>query len=289
MRRVVTIEPIVVLYIWSSLVCRPALVKLEQEKACKVNLKLNDTFCNRILIGEFSNSTEALEMQTLLGGVHFWQTNLEAFIPLILMAIVGAVSDKFKVRKPFLILAFVGELLSVIGCILCVVFMKEWRVEIEGAVQIVVPALFGGPHMIISLAYAYISDISSMESRTFRIGIIQVFIHGTMLFSGYIGAILVTKWSYIQILSLTGFSLLITMLLTIFWLYEEEDMYIVLNKQAVTNTLNPKYLFETLHLIVKNAYTRIALVVLMGFFIDIVYNMVLSGRYNITYLYCRFL
>lgn len=279
MRRVITIEPVLALYVWSSLVCHASLIRLEQEKTCKANLALNETFCDRILNGEFSNSTEVAEILKILERLHFWQSNLETFIPLLLVSLVGAVSDKFKVRKPFLVLALIGELLSTIGCMFCVIFMKEWKVEVEGAVQIVVPALLGGPHLIISFSYAYISDITSMESRTFRIGILQGLMHGSMMLAEYIGGILVTRWSYFQILSLTIFFFIVTILVTIFWVYEEEDMHIVLNKQVVSNTLNPRHLFETLHLIVKNAYTRIALVVLMGFFIDIVYNMVLSGRF----------
>lgn len=277
-RRAISIEPVMALYVWSSLVCHSALNKLEKEKACRANLKFNDTFCDRLLNGEFSNSTEAAEIQALLHRLHQWQNHLETFIPLILISILGAVSDKFQIRKPFLVFTIIGELLALVGCILSVVFMKEWRVEVEGVLQIVVPAFFGGPEMGLSLAYAYISDYSSIESRTFRIGMLQAVIYGCILISEYVGAILVTRWTYFEIFLLTGVSIMMTIALTIFWLYEKEDMRIVFNKPAITNTLNPKNLFQTLSFIGKNFYTRAALVVAMGFFIDIVYSMVLAGK-----------
>lgn len=174
-RELITVEPVLACYICAAIIVIPSLQDLELEKACRVNRAFGDEVCAPILRGEHENLTEENTLvQTTVVDMHSWQNPLQQVMPLILVLFLGSYSDRHKIRKPFLVLPLVGELFSTASCILCVVFMGSWPLEVLGVSQGVVPSFFGGYTMLNMAAFSYIADVSSVEMRTLRIGIVQL-------------------------------------------------------------------------------------------------------------------
>lgn len=174
-RELITVEPLLACYICAAIIIIPSLQDLELEKACRVNRGFGDEICVPILQGEHENLTEENTLvQTTVVDMHSWQNPLQQVMPLILILFLGSYSDRHKIRKPFLILPLLGELFSVVSCVLCVVFMNSWPLEVLGVSQGVIPSFFGGYTMMNMAAFSYIADVSSVEMRTLRIGVVQL-------------------------------------------------------------------------------------------------------------------
>lgn len=203
-KHVITVEPIIACYIMSSILCGPALNQLELEKACKSNCDYNDTICDSIIQGTGTFPNETKRVQRIVADMHSWQGPLQSFTPLILVLFLGSYSDRHKLRKPFMLIPIFGEFFAVAGCILCVIFMREWPIEVQGFAQTVVPSFLGGQTMIVMAIFSYIADISTLEMRTLRIGIVQIVLNvcypAVQSFSG----ILFNAIGYIPMLCLAG-------------------------------------------------------------------------------------
>lgn len=69
-KNVITVEPVIGLYVFAATICGPALNNLEFEKSCKANLNISDAVCDAILVASDENFTytdELNKMQVHLG------------------------------------------------------------------------------------------------------------------------------------------------------------------------------------------------------------------------------
>ncbi|RZC35265.1 MFS 1 domain containing protein [Asbolus verrucosus] len=285
LKRVITVEPIITIYFLATMATGQTFEWLEIEKACRSNLQFNKTVCEAVLNRNPNFTLEFNKTQELILKMRTWQEPLETAFPLILVSFLGSFSDKYKLRKPFLLLSFLGELLAVFGCALSVVFMEEWPVEVLGVAQRVVPALFGGVPMIFTVAFAYIADITTTESRTFRMGIAFTFTHVSSLLGALSNVIVFHTVGYYGVLSIFGCLSLLVVFYVIFWLEEPTQSHIVWSKSFITDAFNPKCVVEAARLLLKKNNTNNVAFVFMGFFILIIYNLVLQGELATFILY----
>lgn len=248
---VITVEPIIACYLISSVLCAPALNQLELEKACKSNAGYNDTICDAIIgaTGEFEE--EATTVQRIIADMHSWQGPLQSFTPLILVLFLGSYSDRHRLRKPFMIIPIIGEFFAVAGCILCVIFMTEWPLEAQGVAQTVIPSFLGGQTMIVMAVFAYIADISTIEMRTLRIGVVQIVLNvcypAVQSFSGILFSII----GYIGILCLAALIYLVGLLYGIFCIKETRQPVDVDKKNLFVDIFNSKHAIETFNVLIK--------------------------------------
>ncbi|XP_019865125.1 uncharacterized protein LOC109594350 [Aethina tumida] len=287
-REVITIEPIIAAYVMASYLCGPALYNLEFEKSCRVNLAYNDTVCEAILSGYHQNYTGQNEqIQILIGDMHSWQSPLQTIMPLILVLFLGSFSDRHKWRKPFLVIPLIGELFAVVGVILCVVFMRSWPLEAQGILQTVVPSFFGGQTMVVMACFAYIADVSTVEMRTLRIGIVQIVLNACSPFVqsfsgklfeiiGYYGILLIAAALY-------GFGILYGL----FCIKEPRTPLKTGGPGILVDIFNPRHAVDTFNLMLKkkpgNDRFRILLVLLIMF----IYSGVNVGEFSVFYLYVQ--
>lgn len=196
-RHVITVEPLLCCYLMPTLLAYLAVQNMSLELACRVNLKnlldenannnftdellnkikYDDELCTNLLANENTdNSTAAAEIyiQKLVASMISWKTPLQSAIPAILVLFVGNYSDRHKLRKPFLIMPLIGETLSAVGFILCAINRHSWPMEAVGISEALFPSLSGGSTTLMMAMYAYVADVSTLEMRTLRIGIVHI-------------------------------------------------------------------------------------------------------------------
>ncbi|KAK9871942.1 hypothetical protein WA026_015191 [Henosepilachna vigintioctopunctata] len=204
-REVITVEPLLTAYLVAAVICLPALLTLEYQKACLSNLGLNETVCQAIRESKHENYSDVnKEITILLSNIHSWQVPCQNIAPFILVLFLGSYSDRHQIRKPFMVLPLIGELFAVLGCILSVIFMKEWPVEIQGVLQTIVPSLFGGSTLVIMAIFSYIADSSTIEMRTLRVAVVQTVLNVALPVGQFLSGILFIHLDYIGVLSIAA-------------------------------------------------------------------------------------
>ncbi|KAK9497833.1 hypothetical protein O3M35_003749 [Rhynocoris fuscipes] len=173
----ITVEPIITCYILPNVLASLTTQNLNLEKACRVNLGYEDWICDAISIRNTSNLTETVqEVQKLVVSMSYWQSILKSALPALLILFLGSFSDRTGRRKPFMLLPMSGELFTSIGLIFCTYFYLEWPMEVAGVIEAIFPAITGGSSTMFMGAFSYMADITSVETRTLRMGIVSVFV-----------------------------------------------------------------------------------------------------------------
>ncbi|CAH0550991.1 unnamed protein product [Brassicogethes aeneus] len=286
-KEVITVEPLIAAYVMSSLLCGPALWNLEFEKSCRVNLAYNDTVCDEILTGSQNDWPEQnIQIQTLIANMHSWQSPLQTVMPLILILFLGSFSDRYKWRKPFLIVPLIGELFAVVGCILCVVFMKSWPLEAQGISQTVIPSFFGGQTMVVMASFAYIADVSTLEMRTLRIGIVQIVLNACTPFAHSFSGKLFEIIGYYGILLIAAGFYTFGILYGYFCIKEPRTP--VKSKNGILRDIfDPTHAIDTLNLLVKKEKGNNRVYILLMMIIMFVFSGVNVGEGSVFFLYVQ--
>nr|XP_022901640.1 proton-coupled folate transporter-like [Onthophagus taurus]XP_022901641.1 proton-coupled folate transporter-like [Onthophagus taurus] len=172
----ITVEPIVACYIMPCVLASLATQNLSIEKACRVNLAYPKEVCDALSRRDTANYTmEEQEVQQLVASMTVWKTILQSALPAFLILFIGSWSDRWGLRKPCMLLPIVGEFLTVMGLMLCTYFFEELPMEVNAFIEGLFPALTGGWFTMFMGVFSYIADITSLETRTLRIGIVNVF------------------------------------------------------------------------------------------------------------------
>lgn len=170
-----TVEPMLAWYIIGSCVASLATQNLNLEKACRVNLKYNETVCDALERRETENfKTEEETVQQLVASMAIWTTLVQSAIPAFLILFLGSWSDRKGRRKPCMLLPIVGEFITSLALIVCTFYFYELPMEVAGISGAIFPALTGGWMTMFMAVFSYMGDISSLETRTLRIGIVNV-------------------------------------------------------------------------------------------------------------------
>lgn len=287
-RQVITVEPLVTAYIMASYICSPALKNLEFEKACRVNLGFNDTVCEAILSGAHENYTKHNdEVLVAISNMHTWQTPVQSIMPLILVLFLGSFSDRHKLRKPFLLLPIIGEFFAVIACILCVVFMDTWPLEAQGVSQTVIPSILGGPAMIVMAVYAYIADVSTIEMRTLRVGVVQITLNIFSPIVQMISGILFDKIGYYGVLIIAAAFYAFALIYGIFCVKEPKQPVKNSETNLICDIFDPRHAIDTFSLIFKKAGDSNRIYLVLVLVTVFVYTGVSNGELDLFFLYAQ--
>ncbi|XP_076247991.1 putative peptidoglycan muropeptide transporter SLC46 isoform X2 [Calliopsis andreniformis] len=173
----ITVEPMVACYVIPCMLASFATQNLSLEKACRVNLAYSDEVCTA-LANRNTTGYEAEEtaVQQLVAGMQTWKTALTSGLPTIMILFIGAWSDRTGLRKPCMLLPIIGEFISSVSMLLCTYFFYEVPMEVTGVFEALWPSLTGGWFTMFMGVFSYIADITSVESRTLRIGAANVFL-----------------------------------------------------------------------------------------------------------------
>lgn len=171
-----TVEPMLGCYIIASVLASLATQNLNLQKACRVNLNFSDEICTALEKRETANySHEEIEVQQLVAEMIIWKTILQSSIPAALIIFIGAWSDRTGRRKPGMLMPIVGEFLTSVGLILCTYFFYELPMEVAGLTEAIFPAMTGGWMTMFMAVFSYVADITTIKTRTLRIGVVNVF------------------------------------------------------------------------------------------------------------------
>lgn len=173
----ITVEPILTCYIIPNVIASLVTQNFNLEKACRVNLAYSAEICDAISLRQTANLTgQEEEVQKIVAGMIYWQSILRSSLPAVLILFLGSFSDRSGRRKPFMLLPISGELFTTIGLLLCTYFYYEWPMEVAGIIEAIFPAITGGWSTMSVAVFSYMGDITSVATRTLRLGIINVFV-----------------------------------------------------------------------------------------------------------------
>ncbi|GJQ69727.1 hypothetical protein Trydic_g22293 [Trypoxylus dichotomus] len=284
-KTVITVEPLIAFYFIPSVICYPALYTLELEKACRVNGGFNDTICDVVVAGTGdAYEEENIRVQQIIANMHSWQNPMQNFVPIILILFLASYSDRHKIRKPFLLLPIVGEFFAITGCILSVVFMKQLPIEVQGFSQTVVPSFLGGSPTLVMAVFAYISDVSTIEMRTLRIGIVQILLTVCSLLSA-LGGYLFEQIGYYGVLGIGGAMYFIAFCYGVIFVKENSQRPKYQNCNSfLRDVFDPRHAIAALRLLIephKTMYKQLYLVLIV-FFIS---ALVTYGEASVFWLF----
>ncbi|XP_049865726.1 proton-coupled folate transporter-like [Pectinophora gossypiella] len=175
MRSNITVEPVLALFVMPSVLAMLATLNLNLDKACRVNLRFEDSVCTDLLRRKRANHTfEEDEVQKLIASVQAWKSVIQTAVPTILMLFMGAWSDKTGRRKICMLMPILGEVSTCILNMINTYFFYEVSVEWTVFMEVVSPALTGGWYTMFLGTFSYLGDITSRETRTFRLGILSL-------------------------------------------------------------------------------------------------------------------
>ncbi|CAG0886398.1 unnamed protein product [Darwinula stevensoni] len=148
-------------------------------KVCKNDLNYTDAICENMTHGGLDENSEYQNnVQKETARFNVYKSVVENLVPFFFVLFLGPWSDKHG-RKVPLVLSVLGTLLSQVGALVNSIFM-HWPKEylfLMGSL----PYSFGGGSMcLFMMLFTYISDTSSIETRTIRVAILDAF-----LFAGW--------------------------------------------------------------------------------------------------------
>lgn len=177
LKNYITVEPLLACYVLPSVLASIAVQNLNLEKACRVNLNYGKETCDGLIQQKTSNdSFEEREVQAQVAYMTAWRMPLQTALPAVIILFVGAWSDKTGRRKPCMLIPMIGEFTTSLGLMLCTYYFLEWPLEVAGVIEGLPPALLGGWATMFMAIFSYLADHTTPEERTFRIGIVNVFI-----------------------------------------------------------------------------------------------------------------
>lgn len=217
----ITVEPVLAFYVVPGVLARLATQNLNLDKACRVNKNYGDTVCDALIARQGNMYLEEeFAVQELIAGMETWKNFLLTAIPSFLILFLGAWSDRTGKRKICILLPICGDLLMCLSNILNAYFFYELPVEATMFFEALFPAITGGWITTYMGAFAYISDVSSEESRTFRMGVANLCLTAGSPIGSVLSGVLLKYIGYYGVFSLSSFMFLCSIL---YGFYHIED------------------------------------------------------------------
>ncbi|XP_045501745.1 proton-coupled folate transporter-like [Colias croceus] len=283
-----TVEPFLLCYILPSIISGLAVQKLNMVKACRVDLNYSESICEDAVSGNFNDNItlEALDgAQKMVADMTAWQQPLQSGLPAIIILFVGAWSDKTGNRKALMLVPIVGETISAIGLILATYNFLEWPLWITALIEAVPTAVSGGLSIALMGSYSYIADVTTVESRTFRVGIVAVIVTLAFPFGSSISGVLTEAVGYYGIF---GINLGLYCFGFIYTFFRVKDVRKEPLKgsffEIIVQFFNPKNAWDTFSLIILSRGKKLANVLLVVWAHIVVVGPVF-GEGPLLYLY----
>lgn len=212
----ITVEPIFAGLTIPSTLSRLAIQNLNLEKTCRIKLNLGETVCDSLINrnGNFSlNHTIDYEgdVQRVISSIETWKSIIQTAIPTFLVILMGAWSDRTGNRKICILLPILGDFLVCVSNMISTIFFDEISVEVTMFFEAIFPAITGGRVMVYLGVFSYISDITNEESRTFRVGIVNLCLTAGIPIGTALSGILLKLWGYYGVFTISGSIYLMTL------------------------------------------------------------------------------
>lgn len=204
LRSSITVEPILAGLIIPSMLARLAIQNLNLDKTCRVKLNFNESICDA-LIEKRGNLTEYEgDIQKIISNIESWKSVIQTSIPTLLVIFMGAWSDRTGNRKVCILMPIFGEFMVCVSNLLSTFFFNEIGVEVTMFFEAIFPAVTGGWVMVYLGVFSYISDITDEESRTFRVGLVNLCMTAGVPIGTALSGILLKLLGYYGIFIISG-------------------------------------------------------------------------------------
>ncbi|XP_014291289.1 probable peptidoglycan muropeptide transporter SLC46 [Halyomorpha halys] len=296
-----TVEPMLAWYIIGSVVAILATQNLNLEKACRVNLRFGDEVCTALERRETANYTkEEQAVQQLVASMAIWKTLVQSAVPAFLILFLGSWSDRRGRRKPCMLLPITGEFMTAIGLILCTYFFYELPMEVAGITEAIFPAFTGGWMTMFMAVFSYMGDITSLETRTLRIGIVNVCSSLSVPIGTAVSGILYKKIGYYGVFSLSASIYVLSFFYGYYKIPEEKKVSISNEKVSLEEEVKPgiigffrdffdlHHIKDTISVAFKSgANNRRKRVMLLMIVVIVVFGP-MHGEMTVMYLFTRY-
>lgn len=174
--RHITVEPIAFMTLFSSVFAAVATQTLALEKACRVSLNLGDVICDSLRIQNQSNNFSAYErmVQEHYSSHLMWKSALQSVLPCIVLVFIGGWSDKTGRRKVIMLIPVIGGTLQSLSNIVNVIFFYQLPLQVLIFFDVFFINIAGGSSVMFIALFNYICDITTAETRTHRLGLINL-------------------------------------------------------------------------------------------------------------------
>lgn len=192
--------PYIISYIIGSSLSKPGLDNTELELSCLLNSNFNSTTCKTIIKGDEEYRKENKEIHIILSNMYSWLRPMETIMPIVIILLIVHVTDLFKLRKQLMQFCILGEIASIVFCLIICTHKQKYKVESLGFSRSMVPSLFGGYTMFLVAISSYIYELGSLELGNERIIIVTLVFKITTAGSNAMGGFLLNFTDIIQIL-----------------------------------------------------------------------------------------
>ncbi|XP_072940659.1 proton-coupled folate transporter-like [Epargyreus clarus] len=200
----ITVEPIFAGLVIPSMLSRLAIQNLNLDKSCRVKLDFGDEICDALIQRTGNYTYYETEVQKVISNIESWKSIVQTTLPTLLVIIMGAWSDRTGNRKVCVLLPIFGEFMVCISNILSTVFFNEVSVEVTMFLEAFFPAITGGWVMVYLGVFSYISDITDEESRTFRVGLVNLCLTAGIPIGTALSGILLKLLGYYGVFAISG-------------------------------------------------------------------------------------
>ncbi|RZF35467.1 hypothetical protein LSTR_LSTR015902 [Laodelphax striatellus] len=156
----VTVEPMLLVYFMTVAMSQTAGLNLLLQKACHPNEapKGVDIEC-----------WDEAAAQDMVTKINTWKPILQNLVPVLFVVFAGPWSDSHGRRRPLMFLPIVGQVLTDLG-ILLNIYYWTWPPEVTAVFECIFYGITGGKACLFIGVISYISDITSNQQRTARLG-----------------------------------------------------------------------------------------------------------------------
>ncbi|CAH2089529.1 unnamed protein product [Euphydryas editha] len=248
-----TVEPFLFCFVLPNVITAIAVQQFNMEKACRADLNYSEYVCTQALSGDFSENitVNALgEAQTLVAEMTSWKQPLQSAIPALVTLFVGAWSDRTGNRKYLMLIPIFGEFIAAIGLIFTTYFFLEWPLWLAGLIQALPTTFTGGFPIALLGSYSYMADVTTVESRTFRMGCLGVIVTLGIPLATSISGVLTEQVGYYGVFGTHAFFCGLGFVYVYFRIHDikcvkTEEPFL----QKIKNFFHPKNAWDTLSLL----------------------------------------
>ncbi|CAH2107662.1 unnamed protein product [Euphydryas editha] len=291
----ISVEPVLALFVMPSVLAMLATQNLNLDKACRVNLEFADVICTNLRLRKRANHTyEEDEVQKLIASVQAWRSVILTAVPTTLMLFIGAWSDKTGRRKICMILPIFGEIITCLLNITNTYFFYQVPVELTVFMEVIFQSLTGGWYTMLLGTYSYLGDITSKETRTFRLGILSLCMTVGFPIGMGMSGVLLKYTGYYGVFSLAAFFQCINLLYVIFfvddhrWLEHKDKKKRSGCSGHILEFFDFQSLKETLHIAFKKGPNNRRLRICLIMTVVCLSFGPLWGELSIMYIFARY-
>lgn len=272
-----TVEPALLLYTVAYQIAMLVDLNLVLQKACHPELTEQPD-------PSLKCENEA-GSQKIVTDIYTWKPILQSILSSAFIIFIGQWSDTHgRRRMPMLIIPVVGEIVTLLLVLLSVYF---WTLPPElTALLGVFRGITGGSSCVVAGCLIYISDVTTEEERTTRIGFMgSMNLLGSAVGSS-LGSFLRVRFNfvgtYVVCIVMCVAALFFAVVLVKSTVVEETDL------ELCEGVFYPKNIIENFRTLVKKRDDSKRIVLILMFLVTPLLACTFAGEYSVLYLYARY-